>query len=96
MNYVVVLETAHHVRDCIDLADVGEELVAEALALRGAFDDAGDVDEFDRRRHDLFGLGNRGEPLEPRVRHRHDANVRIDRAERVVLGRDLRPRQGIE
>ena len=47
---VVVLEAAHHVGDRVDLADVGEELVAEALALRRAGDEAGDVDELDRGR----------------------------------------------
>jgi hypothetical protein len=33
MHHVVVLETAHHMGDGIGLADVGEELVAEPLAL---------------------------------------------------------------
>ena len=50
MHDVVVLEAAHHVRDRIGLADVGEELVAEALALGRARDESGDVDELDRRR----------------------------------------------
>ena len=48
---VVVDEAAHDVRDRVGLADVGEELVAEALALRRARDQAGDVDELDHRRH---------------------------------------------
>jgi hypothetical protein len=34
MRDVVVLEAAQYVDDRIDLADVGEELVAEAFALR--------------------------------------------------------------
>ena len=33
MGDVGVLEAAHHVGDGVDLADVGEELVAETLAL---------------------------------------------------------------
>src|SRR5690606_26869184 len=41
---VLVLEAADDVRDRVDLADVGQELIAEALALRGATDEAGDVD----------------------------------------------------
>ena len=45
---VAVLEAAHHVGDGVGLADVGEELVAEALALRGARDEARDVDELPR------------------------------------------------
>jgi len=36
------------------------------------------------------------ELLHPRIRHGDHAHVRIDRAERVVLGRDLRARQGVE
>ena len=53
---VGVLEAAHDVRDRVHFADVREELVAEALALRGAGDEAGDVDELDGRRDDLSGF----------------------------------------
>jgi len=81
---VAVLEAAHHVRDRIDLADVGEELVAEALAFRGAAHQAGDIDEGEPRRHDLRRLGERRQRIEPRVRHRHLADVRLDGAERIV------------
>ena len=45
MGDVVVLEAAHHMHDGVDLADGGEELVAEPLAFRGAAHQAGDIDE---------------------------------------------------
>ena len=45
---VVVLEAAHHVEDRVALADVGEELVAQALTLRGALNEARDVGELHR------------------------------------------------
>ena len=93
---VRVLEAAHHVRDRVHLADVGQELVAEPLALRGAGDEARDVDELDRGRQDLFRLCDRRERREARVRHGHDADVRVDRAERVVLRRDSCARQRVE
>ncbi len=93
---VRVLEAAHHVGDRVHLADVREELVAEALALRGAGDEAGDVDELDRRRQDLLRLRDGRERVEPRVGHGHDADVRVDGAERVVLGRDAGARQRVE
>ena len=35
----------------------------------------------------LLRLHDLGQRLEPRVRHRHHADVRVDRAERIVLGR---------
>lgn len=49
---VVVVEAAEHVDYGIGLADVGQELVAEALALGGTFDQAGDVDDFHRSGYD--------------------------------------------
>ena len=93
---VVVLEAAHDVRDRIGLANVRQELVAEAFALGGAGDQAGDVDELDRRRQDARRLHDAREHVEARIGHRHDADVRIDRAERIVLRRDLRARQRVE
>ena len=97
MGHVVVLEAAHHMGDGVDLADVGEELVAEALALRGAAHQARDVDERQPRRHDLLGLGELRQRVEPRIGHRHLADVRLDGAERIVRRlRRRRLRQCIE
>ena len=86
---VVVLEAAHNVEDCVALANVREELVAEALALRGALHETGDVGELHRRADDLLRVRDRRERLETRVLHLHDGRVRLDRAERVVLRRGL-------
>ena len=47
---VVVHERAHNVHDRIGLADVRQERIALALALAGAFNQAGDVHELHRRR----------------------------------------------
>ena len=56
MGDVGILEAAHHMGDGVDLADGGEELVAEPFALRGALHQAGDVDECQPRRDDLRRL----------------------------------------
>ena len=50
MGDVGILEAAHHMRDRVDFTDGGEELVAEAFALRGAADEARDVDRSEERR----------------------------------------------
>ena len=52
MDHVLVAVAAHDVQQRVGLADVGEELVAEALALVRAGDEPGDVVEVDRVRHD--------------------------------------------
>ena len=83
---VAVLKAAQHVGDGVAFADIGEELVAEALALAGAFHEAGDVDEAHARRDDLLRFGDGGELVETRVGHRHLAGVRLDGAEREVGG----------
>src|SRR5688572_31411444 len=93
---VVVLETAHEMRDRVRLANVREELIAKPLTLRRAFDEARDVDELDDGRHDLLGFHDVGERVELRIGHRDDADIRIDRAERIVLGWNLRRRERVE
>ena len=80
---VVVLEAAHDVRDRVGLADVGEELVAEAFALRRAGDEPRDVDELDRRRDDLLAASRsprapRGAGRAPRRCRRWARSCRTD------------------
>ena len=70
--------------DRVAFADVGEKLVAEALALRGAAHQAGDVDEGQPRRNDLLGAGDPGERRQARIRHRDVADIRLDGAERII------------
>ncbi len=88
---VGIFEAAHHMRDCIDFANIGQKLVAEAFALRRAAHQTGDVHEGQLRRNDLRRLGNSCELIKARVRHRYRADVRLDGAERIV--RRLRGRR---
>ena len=81
---VAVLEAAHDMGDRVAFADVGEELVAQPLALRGAAHQAGDVDEVEAGRDDLLRAGDRGQRRQPGVGHGDDADVRLDGAERIV------------
>ncbi|MCY1234354.1 hypothetical protein D9M72_469350 [compost metagenome] len=81
---VVILEAAQHMHDGIHFADIGEELVAEAFALRCAAHQAGDVDERDARRDDFLRLGDVGQLAHARIGNRDFAGVRLDRAERIV------------
>ena len=96
VDHVRVVEAAHHHQDRVGLADVREELVAQALALRRALDQAGDVDDLDDRGDDLLGLDVLLDAFEPAVGHRHDADVRVDRAERVVRRFGLARGEGVE
>ena len=96
MDHVGALEAPHHVCNRIHLADVCQKLVAETLALRSTGHEARDVDELHRGRQDLLRVCDRSQLVEPRVRDRHHPDVRIDRAEGVVFGRDLRARECVE
>ena len=84
MGDVAVLEAAHDMGDGVAFADVGEELVAEPFALRGAAHETGDVDEGQTGRDDFLRAGDFRESRQPRVRHRHLADVGLDRAERII------------
>ena len=97
MGDVAALEAAQHMDDGVDLADVGEELVAQAFALGGAAHQPGDVDEADPGRDDLLRFGDGGNGGQARIGHRHLAGIRLDGAKGIV-GR-LRRRgagQGVE
>ena len=83
---VFVFETADDLDDGIDFADVAEELVAQAFALGGAFDEAGDVHEFDGGGDDDGGFGDLFKDLEAGVGDSDDADVGVDGAEGVVGG----------
>ncbi len=93
---VRVLEAARDLHDRVDLADVRQELVAEPLALVRAAHEARDVDEVDRGRHDALGVHHGVERGEARIRHGHDADVRLDRAEGIVRRLGLGRRERVE
>src|SRR5438105_2374997 len=96
MHDVAVVEAAHDMRDRVHLANVGEKLIAEAFAFRRAGDKPRDVDELDRRRNHFLRLRDRGELRQTRIGHFDDADVRLDRAERIILRRDARLGERVE
>src|SRR5262245_50218772 len=97
MRDVAIFEAAQYMYDRVDLADVGEELVAEPFALGGAAHQPGDVHEGNAGRDDFLRLGDRRDLLQPWVRHRHLAGVRLDRAKGIVGGlRGRSARQRVE
>ena len=93
---VGVAEEAHDLADGVGLADVCEELVAQAFALRCAGHETGDVHELDGGRHDAGRMVDLGEPVEARIGHRHDAHVWFDGGERVVGREAALVREGRE
>ena len=60
LDDLLVLEAAHHMGDGVGLPDIGEELVAQPLALGGPGDEAGDVHEFHRGGNLPLGLDEGG------------------------------------
>ena len=97
VDHVGILEAADHLQDGVDLADVREKLVAEALAFAGALHDACDVDELEGGRDHLLRWDVFRDQREPIVRHAHHSLVGLDRAEGVVRAlRRLRQGERVE
>ena len=84
---VGILKVAHDLADGVGLANVGQELVAQALALVGTLHQASDVDKLDRSRHNTAGVDDVGELLQAAIGHIDDTHVRVDRGKRVVGGK---------
>ena len=93
---VVVVEAADDVHDRVRLADVGEELVAESLALGRALDESGDVHELDGGGHGALRADDARQLVESRIGEVHPADVRVLGRERIVGGEDARAGERIE
>src|SRR5579872_6578116 len=84
MSNVAVFEATDDMGDGVAFADIGEELIAQPLALGRAPHEAGNVDEGQASGDDFFGAGDFSKRGETRVRHGDVADIRLDRAERVI------------
>ena len=93
---VGVFKTAHDMDNRVAAADVGQELVAQTFALRCALHETCNVDKLNDGRGELLRVMLVAQPLEPLVRHGHDADVGVDGAEGVVVRRDAGVGDGIE
>jgi len=81
---VGTLEATHDLDDRIDLADVAQELISEALALTRASDQSGDIHKLNCGGQDFFRLRHCGQLGQPVIRHIHDADIGLDRAKRKI------------
>ena len=84
MDDVVVVKAAHHMHDGVALADVAQELVAQAGTLAGTLHQTGDVHELHDGGGLFIGLPDLCQLVQTFVRHGHDAAVGLDGAERIV------------
>ena len=96
VRYIVIFKTAHDVHDRMTFADVRQKLVTKSLSLGRAGYKPGNVDKLHRRSNDLQRFDDRRNDAKTRIRHRHYPDVRLNRAKRVILGRDSGRCQGIE
>ena len=96
MHDVGVGESARDLADRVGLADVGEELVAQAFTLGGAAHDAGDVHEGHGGGQDALGAEDLRELVQARVGQGDDADVGLNGREGVVRGEHGRAGQGVE
>ena len=83
--------------DGVAFTDVGQELVAQALALGGPAHQAGDVDKGQAGRDDFLRPGDFRQHLKARIGHRDVADVGLDGAEGIIGRlRRRRLRQSVE
>ena len=93
---ILILEAAHDVNEGIDIADVGEELVAQPLPAGSAFGQAGDVHEAHLGGDDLLRLDVPVDAGEAVIGHGHDADVGLDACEGIAGDGGARRGEGVE
>src|SRR3546814_13435245 len=70
--------------DRVDVADIGEELVAKPFALRRAAHQPGDIDEAELGFDDLGRTADAGDLVKARIGNRDLADIGFDRAKRII------------
>lgn len=96
VSNVVVVEAAEDMQYGVGLADVGQELIAQAFSLGSALDQAGDVDDLDRGRNHGARLAHVDEAVEALVGHGDDAYVGLDGAEGKIGALGFSVAQAVE
>ena len=86
VNDVGVFEVTNNLTDSVSVANVCQELVAQALTLVCALDQASDVHKLNSCRHDATRIDNLGQLLEPCVGYVNNTHVRVDGSKRIVCG----------
>ena len=84
MNNIRIIKAADNVQDCINLTDIGQELIAQPLTFGCAFDQTCNIDKLDHSRSHLLGMIEISEKLQSLVRYGYNTYIRIDRTERIV------------
>src|SRR5262245_12256893 len=85
VDHAIVVKTAHDVGQCIGLADISKELVAQTLPLGGPGDESRDIDEFHDGWDDPLRVYKLGQLHKARIGNLDHPDIRLDRAERIVL-----------
>ena len=84
MGDLVVFETAHHVRDGVDLANIAEELIAQPLPFGGAANETRNIDKCQPRRHDRRRFRERRKSFQPLIGHCHFTDIRLNGAKWII------------
>ena len=84
MYDIRIFKAAHHMHDCIDFTDISKELVAESLSFGRALDESCNIHKLNRCRNDLLRVVHLAQHIQSFVRHCHDADIRVDRTERII------------
>ena len=81
---ITILEATQNVDDCIGVADIAEELISQAFALRSTLHQTGDIDNLDGGGDNLAGVINLGQLNESLIGYGDNTHIGLDCTEREI------------
>ena len=96
MHHIAIVETAEHVDDGVGLADISQELIAQAFALGRTLDEARNINNLHRGGNDTTRMDQLGKPCQSFVGHSDDTDIGFNGAEGEIGGLRLCVTQAIE
>ena len=84
MGDIGIFKTAQHMGNGIDLADIGQELIAQPFTAGRPAYQPGYIHKFQKSRQDFSRFCQPCNGIQARIRHRHTAGIRLNRAKRII------------
>ena len=93
---IFIIKNAYHFENGVNFANVRQELITQALSLRGALYETSDIDEFHNGGHFFGGFAHFRQSVEPQVWNGDDADRRINSGKGIIGNKNALARQRIK
>ena len=84
MGNIAILKATHHLGHCVHLTDMGQELIAQALALGGTLYKTCNIHKAHGSRHNFAGLEHIAQNIQAFIGNINNTHIGLDSAKGII------------